>query len=310
MSSNNKKRLLSEITDDSTSNQPAKKRKMISDDNNKKIVGLDEEEDEEVVDTANTKIQSQLSHSGEPITLNVGGTKYQTSLHTLTSYQSTVLSKMFEGKFSLKPSKDGSYFIDRNGTYFGLILDYLRNGQIIIPQTERSYIISHLLMESQYYQIASLEKELRIMSIDSNMLSPQQIVNIQSMIYPNQEFEKHIFNWKLLYKYNIMENMCPRDAPSMLEDVVDVIKGRKSVLIVMMAQAAIWVIFVAKELKSYNTQITLSSPGIGIAFKLNSIHQTIDLSSFWIRKSGIAINDREHKRIFYMIPVTLEIFQL
>eukprot|EP01083_Nonionella_stella_P229331 811822_1 len=136
MSTNNKKRVLSEISDDS--NQSAKRRKMMTGADSKEIVGLDEddEEEEEVVDTTvttNGKMKNELTHSGEPITLNVGGTKYQTSLHTLIKYGDTVLAKMFEGKFSLNPSKDGSYFIDRDGTYFALILNYLRTGQIIIP---------------------------------------------------------------------------------------------------------------------------------------------------------------------------------
>eukprot|EP01083_Nonionella_stella_P161032 526981_1 len=151
MSSTNKKRLLSEISDGS--NPPTKRRKLAVHDHNENVVGLDEDEDqeEEVIDPTSTVIRSELMNSGEPITLNVGGTKYQTSLHTLTRYGYSVLSKMFEGKFSLKPSKDGSYFIDRDGTYFGLILNYLRTGKIIIPQTDRQYVISHLLMEAQYY---------------------------------------------------------------------------------------------------------------------------------------------------------------
>eukprot|EP01083_Nonionella_stella_P308846 1091469_1 len=134
MSTNNKKRLLSEISDDS--NQSTKRRKM-ADTDNKEIVGLDEDEEDEVVDTTNAKIRNELMHSGEPVTLNVGGVKYQTSLRTLTRYRDTVLSKMFEGKFSLKPSNDGSYFMDRDGTYFGMILNYLRTGKIIIPETDR-----------------------------------------------------------------------------------------------------------------------------------------------------------------------------
>ena len=49
-----------------------------------------------------------------PITLNVGGT----SLVTLSRFSESVLCKMFEGAFSLKSEKDGSYFIDRDGQTF------------------------------------------------------------------------------------------------------------------------------------------------------------------------------------------------
>eukprot|EP01083_Nonionella_stella_P143522 446271_1 len=258
MSTNNKKRLLSEISDDS--NQSTKRRKM-ADTDNKEIVGLDEDEEEFVVPT-NGKIKNELIHSGEPITLNVGGTKYQTSLYTLTKYGNTVLSKMFEGTFSLNPSKDGSYFIDRDGTHFALILNYLRTGQIIIPKIDRQYVILHLLMESQFYQIASLHQELKFMSIGSNILSPQQIVEIQRN-----------FSW----------TKAPRveSVNSMLCD------GRKSVLILMMKKANILGIFIQKEMTG--DRCRFSSISDGFAFVLTDLSQKIEISSLYVGNLGISV---------------------
>eukprot|EP01083_Nonionella_stella_P143523 446272_1 len=282
MSTNNKKRLLSEISDDS--NQSTKRRKM-ADTDNKEIVGLDEDEEEFVVPT-NGKIKNELIHSGEPITLNVGGTKYQTSLYTLTKYGNTVLSKMFEGTFSLNPSKDGSYFIDRDGTHFALILNYLRTGQIIIPKIDRQYVILHLLMESQFYQIASLHQELKFMSIGSNILSPQQIVEIQSMLYPSHG--KHKLNWKLLYKYNIyVGNFSWTKAPR-VESVNSMLcDGRKSVLILMMKKANILGIFIQKEMTG--DRCRFSSISDGFAFVLTDLSQKIEISSLYVGNLGISV---------------------
>eukprot|EP01084_Bolivina_argentea_P048687 89679_1 len=126
-----------------------------------KIIGLDDNDDQ-----ANEKIKNKLMNSNEPITLNVGGIKFETTLSTLTKYENSVLAKMFQGNFSLKPSKDGSYFIDRNGTFFEYILDFLRTGQINIPDINKEYIIKGLLIETDFYQLTSLQLLLKNESND------------------------------------------------------------------------------------------------------------------------------------------------
>ena len=41
---------------------------------------------------------------------------------------------MFSGKFDIKPSEDGSFFIDRDGTHFRFILNYLRTGKLTLAE--------------------------------------------------------------------------------------------------------------------------------------------------------------------------------
>eukprot|EP01083_Nonionella_stella_P007918 22791_1 len=140
----------------------------------------------------------------EPITLNIGGMKYQTTLTTLSKYKQCLLYKMFEGIFSNKPNKDGSYFIDRNGKYFEYILDYLRNGKLNIPITDKdSYLINHLLSEADYYQIEPLIQELRFLKIGTRLLTRKNLEQIQSWVieeFPQRTHQK--FMWKLLYEWN------------------------------------------------------------------------------------------------------------
>ena len=45
-----------------------------------------------------------------------------------------MLTAMFSGKFEMKPSKDGSFFIDRDGTHFRFILNFLRTGKLTLPE--------------------------------------------------------------------------------------------------------------------------------------------------------------------------------
>jgi hypothetical protein len=59
--------------------------------------------------------------------LDVGGHKFTTSRQTLTSMQDTYLSSMFSGRFELATDAENAYFIDRDGTHFRHILNFLRD---------------------------------------------------------------------------------------------------------------------------------------------------------------------------------------
>jgi len=56
----------------------------------------------------------------DPVTLNVGGHMYTTSLTTLTRYPDSMLGAMFRGDFPTARDSQGNYFIDRDGPLFRL----------------------------------------------------------------------------------------------------------------------------------------------------------------------------------------------
>ena len=66
------------------------------------------------------------------IKLNIGGHLYTTSTLTLTKDPQSMLAAMFSGRHSVKKQEDGSYFIDRDGTHFRYILNYLRGNVISV----------------------------------------------------------------------------------------------------------------------------------------------------------------------------------
>ena len=70
-----------------------------------------------------------------------------------------MLHAMFSGRFDTKPSQDGSYFIDRDGTHFRYVLNYLRTGQLIVP--EDKVVRRELLAEVQFYQVEGIIKALK-----------------------------------------------------------------------------------------------------------------------------------------------------
>lgn len=88
------------------------------------------------------------------LTLNIGGVKYETTLSTITKYEKSLLGNMFSGKHKLHQCEDGSYFIDRDGTNFRYILNYLRDSNIFIPPNKSLYL--YLLREAQFYNLDEL----------------------------------------------------------------------------------------------------------------------------------------------------------
>ncbi|XP_037125524.1 BTB/POZ domain-containing protein KCTD7 [Syngnathus acus] len=91
----------------------------------------------------------------EVVSLNVGGSHFTTRLSTLRRYDDTMLAAMFSGRHHIPRDADGRFFIDRDGTYFGDILNFLREGEL--PQRERVRAVHR---EAQYYSIAPLLERL------------------------------------------------------------------------------------------------------------------------------------------------------
>ena len=77
----------------------------------------------------------------------------------------SMLHAMFSGRFDTKPSEDGSYFIDRDGTHFRYILNYLRNGQLIVPKEDMVRIREELLAEAEFYQVEGIIEQLKVKAI-------------------------------------------------------------------------------------------------------------------------------------------------
>ena len=92
-------------------------------------------------------------HFASTIKLNVGGQYFTTSVQTLTKDKGSMLHAMFSGRFDTKPGEDGSYFIDRDGTHFRYILNYL-----LIPDDK--LFRKEILEEAAFYQIRGIVNQL------------------------------------------------------------------------------------------------------------------------------------------------------
>jgi hypothetical protein len=90
--------------------------------------------------------------------LSVGGIHFETSLDTLLKEPNSMLSIMFSGRHNVPKDEDGRYFIDRDGTHFRYILNYLRDGNTYLPPEEQT--ADELYEEVCYYGIEDLMTKL------------------------------------------------------------------------------------------------------------------------------------------------------
>ncbi|CAH1232504.1 KCTD21 [Branchiostoma lanceolatum] len=92
--------------------------------------------------------------SGSIVTLNVGGHFYTTARSTLTRYPDSMLGAMLIGDLETLQDDQGRYFIDRDGTLFRHVLNFLRTNQLVIPEDFKELPL--LEMEADFYQIQPL----------------------------------------------------------------------------------------------------------------------------------------------------------
>ena len=114
-------------------------------------------QEQESIDATSKKLDQV--HFSSTVKLNVGGQYFVTSVQTLRKDPNSMLAAMFSGKFDTKPSEDGSFFIDRDGTHFRFILNYLRDGILILP--EGATALKQLQQEAEFYQIQGILDELK-----------------------------------------------------------------------------------------------------------------------------------------------------
>jgi len=97
------------------------------------------------------------------VTLNVGGAKFVTTLETLQAPTSAFFSAMFSGNFK-SVDVDGGCFIDRDPTYFPVILSFLRSNKF--PELATKQEIAGVLDEAQFYGIVNLAIHLKLALLD------------------------------------------------------------------------------------------------------------------------------------------------
>ena len=94
------------------------------------------------------------------VTLNVGGHLITTTIATLTRFPDTMLGTMFSDPYALMQDTNGAYFIDRDGTHFREILNFLRGSTVSSNVSCMAQLtlkeFEELKVEADYYGLKDL----------------------------------------------------------------------------------------------------------------------------------------------------------
>ena len=75
-----------------------------------------------------------MSSDSDYVDLNVGGRRFTTTRSTLCRISDSMLARMFEEGSQFRLARDGqnAVLIDRDGSYFAPLLNYLRHGELVV----------------------------------------------------------------------------------------------------------------------------------------------------------------------------------
>jgi hypothetical protein len=88
------------------------------------------------------------------IKLDIGGVRHVTSAATLTRFSDSMLGAMFSGRHEMLLDEDGYIFIDRDGTHFRHILNFLRNPELFSIDLSLAHE-QELRREVDYYGLSA-----------------------------------------------------------------------------------------------------------------------------------------------------------
>uniref|UniRef100_A0A3Q3B5R0 BTB domain-containing protein n=1 Tax=Kryptolebias marmoratus TaxID=37003 RepID=A0A3Q3B5R0_KRYMA len=94
----------------------------------------------------------------DPVSLNVGGEIYTTTLDTLTRCRDSMLGAMFTGQIPVLRDNRGNVFIDRDGKVFRYILNFLRSSSLDLPDDFSELAL--LRQEADFFQIHPLLEQI------------------------------------------------------------------------------------------------------------------------------------------------------
>ncbi|XP_072523504.1 BTB/POZ domain-containing protein KCTD5 isoform X2 [Salminus brasiliensis] len=111
--------------------------------------------------------------NGKWVRLNVGGTVFLTTRQTLLKEQTSFLYRLCQQQdLHSDTDETGAYVIDRDPTYFGPILNYLRHGKLVY---NKELAEEGVLEEAEFYNITPLIKLIKERILERDCKASQQV---------------------------------------------------------------------------------------------------------------------------------------
>ena len=138
------------------------------------------------------------------IKFNIGGTRYEVSQSLLQTYPESMLTKSADESWHQNPNSE--IFIERDGSRFKFVLDYLRDGIVHLPS-----MISRvsLMMDFDYYGVKNIKEDAIVENVDASYFG-------RSVILANDVYEEWDTHAKILRDcITIMDSFRKQDRMSL-----------------------------------------------------------------------------------------------
>ncbi|CAM9212459.1 unnamed protein product [Phaeothamnion confervicola] len=121
-----------------------------------KVVVANIQESKDVEKSAEAPRCDDRSAEENLVKLNVGGTRYVTTRQTLDNAGNSMLLAMFSGSFATLTDADGFAFVDRCGSRFHHVLNYLRCGSL--PNFADLWRYEAIAEEADFFSLEALRQ--------------------------------------------------------------------------------------------------------------------------------------------------------
>ncbi|XP_016346441.1 BTB/POZ domain-containing protein KCTD5 isoform X2 [Sinocyclocheilus anshuiensis] len=127
---------------------------------------------ENIIENGST-VNTTGGNNGKWVRLNVGGTVFLTTRQTLLKEQTSFLYRLCQQQdLHSDTDETGAYVIDRDPTYFGPILNYLRHGKLVY---NKELAEEGVLEEAEFYNITPLIKLIKERILERDSKATQQV---------------------------------------------------------------------------------------------------------------------------------------
>jgi hypothetical protein len=108
-----------------------------------------------MIENTKNRVSAEIITFKNKIKLDVGGIAYTTLRTTLTSVPGSMLEAMFSGRHAVEEDDEGRVFIDRDGSAFKLVLEFLRSPATFTLEGLSKREVVAVVVEFEYFGLLS-----------------------------------------------------------------------------------------------------------------------------------------------------------